>query len=138
MPETTLRPAGGNGHMPGAPLAAMPHRRTPFDDRDPAPAERDPDYDKWAAYWEQMAQEALGFVADAFDWVAKSLAAGEASGAVDVVVFCAEESRGGMGIVTALHNLLATHYREHQIADEARAGVGMNELVKMASTTVAP
>ena len=33
----SLRPVDGNGRAPEVPLAALPWRRTPFDERDPVP-----------------------------------------------------------------------------------------------------
>src|SRR6266699_3779825 len=99
--------------------------------RSGAVAERDPDHERWARYWQEMRQHSLTLIEQAFDEVARAFDAGEAGGAVDVVMFCADESQSAMGIVTALHNLLAATFRERQVASEYRAGVAIDDLVTM-------
>lgn len=105
-----IRAIDGNGHMP----------------------ERDPDYEKWAAYWQAMREYSFNLLGEAFDEVAESLAAGGDYGTVEVVMFCAEESRSLMGITVALYNLLRHNLGAHQVAVEHQAGVAMDDLVKIA------
>jgi hypothetical protein len=132
MQETTeVRPVDGNGHMP---IAAMPHRRTPFDERDPVGTERvlnDPDHERWARYWLEMRQECINHVGDAFDHVMKRFDAGETEGAIALVLFAADESKPN-GVYGALADLILKYSLEFQMSDEHKAGVAVEDLVEMA------
>lgn len=100
------------------------------------PVNQDPDYPMWAAYWREMREEAVILVGEAFDIVAKQFAAGDARAAVDVLMFCSDESGHGskFGIYGAIGDLLLRHQREQQAADEIRAGNSMHEVIGMVNT----
>ena len=97
-----------------------------------APAvNKDPDHDQWAAYWQEMREESITLISQAFDQVAELFADNDAGAAVDVVMFCAQESQSAIGIADAVHDLLTHHMSTHQVAAEYRAGVSMSDLIKI-------
>ena len=72
-----------DGHVPEVPLAAMPHRRTPFDGQDPEPGGAT---DMDTAYWSGVASRnsrEIGetTVRQAFDWLEAQIAEGGPGGA---------------------------------------------------------
>lgn len=97
------------------------------------PVNQDPDYEKWAAYWQEMRRQSLVGIGEAFDQVAKDFASGDARAAIDVLLFCSDESGSGAkgGIYAAIGDLLMKHWRALQAADEYRNGCSMSDLIKM-------
>jgi hypothetical protein len=85
----------------------------------------------YARYWQEMREESIRLISDAFDEVAERYALGETSAVVDVVMFCAEEYGSTMGIITALTRLLTASFTAHQVAAEYRDGISISELVKI-------
>lgn len=100
------------------------------------PVNQDPDYERWAAYWREMREQSLILLGEAFDAVGDAFAAGDARAAVDVLMFCADESNHGsqFGIYAAIGDLLMKYNRDLQAADEIRDGVSMSEVVKLVNT----
>lgn len=119
MIETTLQPHDYIGHVPDSP-------------------EHDPDHEKWAAYWRTAREDALRALSDAFDSVGADFDAGDLRAGVDIVMFYADENHGGMGIVHAIQNLLAAHYRSHLLLPDLRAGVSLTDSVELANWVVKP
>ena len=93
MQETTPRAIDWNGHAP-----------------EPISESLITDHDRWAAYWQEMRAESLTHVGVAFDMVAEAFDAGDSRAAVDVVLFCADESTGVHGICGAIVDLLLKTY----------------------------
>lgn len=90
---------------------------------------RAPDHDRWAAYWQEMHQQSIALIGEAFDDVAKRLDAGDTRAVVEVVMFAATEDKSVHGIAEAVHDLLRTGLTAHAIASDYEAGVAIGNLI---------
>lgn len=113
MPDTTeVRPVDGSGHTPApVPLAAMPHRRTPFDGQDPEPA-GDPEMD--TAYWSGVARDLRGIaestVRQAFDWLEAQVAS-EGPGGATLIFALLDLDDDPVDCAGFLHTIVAAFER---------------------------